>query len=467
LKMEELNPQSAIRNPQSSWLPALANRPWLVLGSSLAITAVMGLFAVRIGYDHNLLHLQAGNLDSVKWEQTLIEHTAGASWHALSYTATPEEALALKARYEKEPGISRVVEVASLVPPDQQGKLEQLRDIQHRLRKLPERGVIIPHSLPKPEEMLATTDRILQALKPLLGEGAHPLLVQLGCNVKFLHEKLAAATSPLAAARLQQFDEFLTRDLAEDLHKLQDVSTPAGIALTDLPPSLKERYVGQSGKWLLQAFARESLWEYDALDRFVEQIHKVDPEATGKPFATLEGLRCMKERFEWAGLYALLAIVAIFYFDFRSLRHTLIALAPLAMGMVVSLGVMSLLGLPLNPANMIAFPLILGVGADNGIHVLNDYLRDRGQGEYTLRRTMGQGIMVKALTTIIGFGTLMLSQHRGLASLGLILTLGVGCCMLTALVFLPAVLRLASLRHLPAPTAHSQSPVLAAERVAA
>src|SRR6185295_175573 len=104
--------------------------------------------------------------------------------------------------------------------------------------------------------------------------------------------------------------------------------------------------------------------------RFVEQVVAIDPEATGKPFATLEGLRSMKQGFEWAGVYALIAIVLVFYLDFRSLRHTLIALSPLAMGMVAALGIMSLFGLPLNPANMIAFPLILGVGADNGVHVL-------------------------------------------------------------------------------------------------
>jgi predicted RND superfamily exporter protein len=155
----------------------------------------------------------------------------------------------------------------------------------------------------------------------------------------------------------------------------------------------------------------------------------------------------MKMGFEAAAIYALLAIVIVFYADFRSFRHTLIALSPLDMGVIVSLGVMSFFGLPLNPANMIAFPLILGVGADNGVHVLHDYLHHRGQRPYRLKRATGRGIMVAAMTTILGFGTLMISRHRGLASLGFILSLGVGCCMVTALVFLPSALRLLSQRH--------------------
>jgi predicted RND superfamily exporter protein len=133
-------------------------------------------------------------------------------------------------------------------------------------------------------------------------------------------------------------------------------------------------------------------------------------------------------------------MLIVLLLDFGKLKHTLVALLPLAMGMGATLGVMALLGAPLNPANMIAFPLILGVGADNGVHVLHDFRsRDRTR-RYRLNHATGRGIMVAALTTILGFGTLMLAQHRGMASLGLILTVGVTCCMATALVFLPALL---------------------------
>ena len=84
--------------------------------------------------------------------------------------------------------------------------------------------------------------------------------------------------------------------------------------------------------------------------------------------------------------------------------------------------------------------LILGVGVDNGVHVLHDYLLRRSEGRATISYPIGRGVLVKALTTMIGFGTLMISSERGLAGLGFILTLGVGCCMLSSLVFLPALL---------------------------
>ena len=103
--------------------------------------------------------------------------------------------------------------------------------------------------------------------------------------------------------------------------------------------------------------------------------------------------------------------------------------------------------IPLNPANMIALPLILGVGADNGVHIVHDYLARRGQGRYELCRSTGRGIFVAALTTVLGFGTLMIAHHRGLAGLGLLLTIGISCCLAAALVFLPSLLRIVSTRR--------------------
>ena len=405
----------------------------------------------RVRYDHNLLHLQARDLDSVRWETTLIEHTDGASWHALSTTNTPEEALALKARFEKLPEVSRVVEIASLVPRDQDRKVVLLREMGLALQMLPPRGTPVPHSPPdlsSPAAVGRQAASLEEALAGLVNQlqfatpGEVPVLAELRNAVQALHDRIAGMNPAVALLRLSDFERRLKGDLAEDLHRLRDVATPMPIALADLPPALRERYVGRTGKWLLSVFARDCLWDYGPLEHFTRQVQTVDPDATGKPFGTVEGLKSLKSGFQGAGCYALAVIVLVLLADFRNLRHALVALAPLALGLLLSLGVLGLCGLPLNPANMIALPLILGVGVDNGVHVLHDYLLRRREGQTTISRAIGRGVLVKALTTMIGFGTLMVSSHRGLFGLGFILTLGVGCCMLTALVVLPAVLRL-------------------------
>jgi hopanoid biosynthesis associated RND transporter like protein HpnN len=436
------SPTTSRHSPeQESWLPLLWRRPRWVLAAAICLTVGLGLCALRVSYDHNLLHLQARGLDAVKWELTLIEHTAGASWHALSYTSTPEEALALKERYEKLPEVSRVVEVASLVPRDQGFKIELLRDIRRRLEHLPERGGRIPHSRPNARELTTELSHVLAQLVPLANASRQRLLSELRDSLQaFVTELRRISPDGPKEARLQDFEERMAGSLAEDLYRLRDVATPAPITESDLPADLRIRYIGQSGKWLLQVFAKDCLWDFKPLHHFTRQIMKVDPEATGKPFATVEGLQAMKNGFARAGFYALLVITVVLAVDFRSLRCTLLALTPLALGVLFTLGILGLLGIPLNPANMIAFPLILGVGVDNGVHVLHDHLLRRRQGMVTISRAIGRGVLVKALTAMIGFGTLMISSERGLAGLGFILLLGVACSMASALVFLPAIL---------------------------
>jgi uncharacterized protein len=427
----------------ATWFPGLTRKPQLVVGATLIVAAAMGCLALRVRYDHNLLHLQARDLESVKWESTLIDHTAGASWHAQSYTARPEEALTLKAKYEALPEVSRVVEVASLIPMDQKKKLPLLQEIRTRLANLPERDATIPHLRPSSHDLKTELACLIGQLQPLADTCPQAMLTELRRDLSTLLDRLSDLPSAgLAEERLQRFEERLTCDLATDLRQLRDVAVPEPIVLDNLPLPLRERYVGKTGKWLLQVFGKECLWDFQPLEHFVDQIRSVDPEATGKPFATVEGLKAMKSGFTWAGVYAFCAIIVVLLCDFRDLRRTLLAFSPLGLGLCLALGFMGLLGLPLNPANMIALPLILGVGIDNGVHVLHDYLAQKAEGRCQLSRAIGRGVLVKALTTMIGFGTLMISTQQGLAGLGFCLTLGVTCCMVMALVFLPALLLL-------------------------
>lgn len=436
------------------WLAWLMRRPRWVLMCCGVATLVLAGFALNINYDHNLLNLQAPQMDSVQWEKKLTAHMDDSSWYAVSWTMTPEEALAQKAKYEQLPDVSMVVTMAALLPADQERKIELLADIYQRLRKLPKRGQIIAHSAPGMDDVKQTGERVLKLLaakqKEKPNEGMARLQTSLQRLLKSIRDRegepngviQAVHLSPPQSVRdqLKQYDEWITRDLAEDLHRLRDVSTPTPIRLDDLPANLRERYIGKNGKWLVRIFSKTCLWDFEPLGKFVEQVRSVEPGATGRPFTTLEGLTAMQSGFLWAGLYALLAMVLVLYLDFGGVKQTLVALMPLTLGMIATLGVMALCGFALNPANMIAFPLILGVGADNGVHVLHDFQgRDRKQ-RYRLTHITGFGILIKALTTVLGFGTLMIAQHRGMASLGLILAVGVTCCMLTALVFLPALL---------------------------
>src|SRR5262249_34199671 len=156
-------------------------------------------------------------------------------------------------------------------------------------------------------QLLSELSCLIGQLQPLADSSAQPLLADLRHSLQALHDHVAdLPRADVVERRLQDFDQRLAGDLAEDLHRLRDVSTPAPIRVTDLPVDLRERHIGKNGKWLLRVFGKDCLWEFEPLEHFTNQVRTVDPEATGKPFATVEGLKAMKNGFQWAGVYALL-----------------------------------------------------------------------------------------------------------------------------------------------------------------
>src|SRR6185295_9067312 len=116
-------------------------------------------------------------------------------------------------------------------------------------------------------------------------------------------------------------------------------------------------------------------------------------------------------------------ILGLIYLECRSIRWSLLAALPLAIGLLQMFGLLGLLNIPLNPANVIAIPIILGVGVDYGMHVVYDYRSQRGP--YRISPSTARSVFVDALTTAVGFGALMIAKHQGLLSLGRVLTIGV------------------------------------------
>jgi len=158
-----------------TWLPILSRRPLVVVAAGGFATLVLGLCALRVNYDHNLLHLQARDLDSVKWEMVLIERTAGASLARGQCLQHAEGGAGAEAEFEKLPDVSRVVEVATLVPTEQDKKLPLLADMHKRLTYLPPRGARIPHAMPDLKLLQESLGALIQNLPthaPTSGSGA-------------------------------------------------------------------------------------------------------------------------------------------------------------------------------------------------------------------------------------------------------------------------------------------------------
>lgn len=416
--------------PVHTWIAPLMRHPRFVALAVIACSLALGGGLHELEYDHNLLNLQADGLESVKVEKKLLAECDQSVWYALSIADSREELLARKARLEALPSVERIDEIASLLPGDEERKGPAIERIGSRLATLPERPPEIP---------VDRLDALGETLAWAQGEASkRPGGLRTAWHLERIRESLRTKGPEECYRALAAFQQRAAGDLLSRLHSLAAVANPEPPALDDLPPSLVERFVGSSGRHLLKIYGRGDIWNFESLERFVREVRSVDPRATGNPLQAYEASLEMKRSYEQAGLWALAVILVVLWLDFRNLTHAFLAVLPLALGMAQMLGLMGLVGIDLNPANLIGIPLILGIAVDYGVHVVHDFLER--PGPYRMSASTANSVLVDALTTILGFGALMVASHRGLESLGRVLTLGVTTCTITSLVFLPAVL---------------------------
>ena len=412
-----------------SWLEPLFARPRLLLSATALLTAGVATGLGHLWYDHNLLHLQAKGLESVELEEQLLRRSDLNTCFALSISDSREELLANKQRLLQLPCVKRVEEIASQFPPADERKQWLIAQIHQRLANLPMAPPQIPVS------SLEELAQMLLAVRPLM---TGPVAEEFQRRLNEISRAATQLSPSECLARISDYQGRVAEELLGRLHALYAVSQPEPPQLTDLPPSLVNRFVSRNGKQLMKIYSKADIWDMVGMEQFVSAVRSVDPRATGNPMQIYEGSRLMKRSYEEAALYALLMIVPVVFFDFRSLRYTLLAMLPLGLGMLQMFGLMGLLNIPLNPANMIVLPLILGIGIDAGVHVVHDFRSQRGR--YRISASTASAVVINSVTNMAGFGSLMIASHRGLQSLGRVLTIGLSCCLFTALLMLPAML---------------------------
>jgi predicted RND superfamily exporter protein len=185
-------------------------------------------------------------------------------------------------------------------------------------------------------------------------------------------------------------------------------------------------------------YPNHDVWQRGPQEKFVEELRSVDPAVTGTPVQLLEYATLLKNSYVEAAFYSLAAIALLVFLHFRSVICVVLALLPVAIGTIWMVGWMGWQGIQFNLANIMTLPLVIGIGVTNGIHILNRFAEEQNPG--ILAKSTGKAVLVSGLTTIAGFGSLILAKHQGIESLGYVMSVGVGTCMLAGLTFLPALL---------------------------
>jgi hypothetical protein len=424
-------------------------RPGLVTALALALCALAATQARNVHFDYNLLNMQSAGLPAVVFEKKLIASADKSVLFGAVVVDSLEQAAEWEARIRRLPAVSAVESLSRFLNEDQSGKLELVRRIKAEIAPL---RFASPDAAPVD---LPELSRTLWALHGYLGlalrevdeEADEPelrrQLMSLREAIGELRKEMlsdAPVTTQAHAVKLAAFQQALLNDVRETFAALQTQDDRAPLQVADLPPTLRDRFVGVTGKHLLQIYPQSNVWQRVHQKEFIDQLRTVDPNVTGTPVQLYEYTTLLKESYEEAAWYSLAVIVVLVFLHFRSVGAVLLALLPVAIGSLWLLGLMGWRGVSFNPANIMTLPLVIGIGVTNGIHILNRFTEERSPG--ILAKSTGKALLVSGLTTIAGFGSLMLADHQGIASLGYVMAAGVAACMVAALTCLPALLNL-------------------------
>ncbi|MCR6632770.1 MAG: MMPL family transporter [Magnetospirillum sp.] len=406
----------------------LRTGPKVVVGAAVALGVAAAAVALTLRFDFDPLHLQNPRAESVGAFRDLAADPASSPYGIEITVADPSAADALARRLEGKPEIAFALTLSSLVPDHQGEKLAVIADLDH----------LLGPTLNPPETMPAPT---ATELSTSLDEAARAWE-----SAGFTQPALVLR-QVLARGRVEAFAEAVAGGVPPLLTQLRRLLASEPVTADSLPPRLVRDWVGQGGEGRVSVQPARPLSSPAEMHRFVAAVRAVEPMVSGAPVAIVDSGQVAVAAFAQAGAAALAAAVLLLSMVMRRPVETVLVLAPLLLGVLLALAALALSGVAINFANIIAFPLLLGIGVAFNVYFVMGWRKDVA----LLSSATARAVLFSALTTGVSFGALALSSHRGTASLGLVLMVGLALMVLASALFLPAVFALVERRRSPRP----------------
>ena len=400
-------------------------------------TIIFVALLTRVKFDPNTLNIQDPDNESVRTFQSLLSDKDTSPWIGTVLATGKDEALQLTRKLVQLPLVDKTVWIGDFIPKNQDAKLDIIEEMGLLLGDIPARAKAPPIT---GEEQKQSLEAILEKLKGMKTIDSDPGLVQLKDNLRDYIEYLSIFKPDRQREQLSVLQKSLVASLPGRLASLQRSLDAQPVSMENLPPALVNRWHNGKDKFLIEVYPRENINNNDAMRRFVAQVRAADDRVVGPPVVNIEASDAVVSAFQQAFLYAFITITVLLLFLLDRKTDTLYIVVPLIISAISTGAISVLLDIPFNFANIIALPLILGIGVDSGIHILHRF-RTAPPGDNNLLSTSSaRAIVVSALTTVCSIGNLAMSPHRGTASMGIILTIGVCVTLVCMLILLPSML---------------------------
>lgn len=397
-----------------------------VLWGALALGVLAAAALPFARFDDSPLNLRDPESESVATLFDLLKDDRFNPFRAAVLAKNAEEAEKIAEKLRALPEVKRVETVRDLVPDRQDEKLAMLGDLALMLTPVLSPGEQRPPPAPRELRAAIADLRAAAEAEAARSPGARRLADALG---RF-------QTSDENLGRLQTA---LLANLPPMLSELADSVSADEVTLAEVPPMLLARRQTPDGRVLVEIFPKAEPHDQAGRRRFVTAVQDVFPEASGEAIAITEGGRAVIRSFYQAGAFTFALITLLLAVVLRSARDLLMAMAPLILAGLLTVATTVIIDVPFNFANVIVLPLLFGLGVSSGINMA---VRGRQQGPRSLLITSTpRAVLFSALTAIGSFGSLALSTHPGMASMGLLLTVALLYSTVCTLIVLP------SLRH--------------------
>lgn len=431
----------------------LASRRIPVLLALVVVTGFLLYNALHITFDYNYLNMEPKGLRSIQLQDAVIDEFDVTPDMLLVTTNSVEKARDVSKAARELKSVGMVTSISDFVPSaDERSKrLPYIRAIRSDLTQdQTPSSLSVSDADALVDQLYRLEDNIIELgqlayvggqekvdrkTRDLVGDLTLPA-VERKSVVTRLVDSLNADRSA-GITRLGEFESAYEPDMHREA---LEMTSEAAVDVPDLPASIRNQFVSNDGSsYLVSIYPRQQVWDFEFLGRLTDQMHRIDPRITGLPPIFYILIQYIARDGRTAAILALAVIFILLLIDFRRLSLAVMAMTTLAVGAVWMVGLMHLLGMQFNIVNTIAIPLILGIGIDDSVHILNRYLEE-GPGRLRVAyASTGKAVILTSLTTMIAFGSLGFAVYRGLASLGLTLFIGVGTALLTTALLLPAL----------------------------
>lgn len=439
---------------------------------ALVVTAIiiLGYHGSTITMDYNYLNMEPEGLESIELQDKMIEKLNISSDYAYITASTIDEAYQFTEAAKDMSTSGMVQSIVDFLPPESEQKtrkkiVTEIRDrmktadistafSEQDMKGFTEEVVRLEMNLIEIQDLalIGMQDKVYMKTGLLIGY----LPEDEDMAIRDLQEKIDHYIGDPQAGLLTKFIEKIRNKTPELTDKMADfhlqfanafkpavvkMANPETITLETLPENIKNQYVGKSGgSYLVTVYPKGNVWDFNFLDRFTKELADVSPSSTGLPPVFKRLMDLIGEDGTKATVLALIVIMVLLLIDFRSVRKMVLAVVPLVVGVLWMLGVMEISGLQLTLMNIMAIPMIIGIGIDDGVHVIHRYQIEGKSAHMEVFSSTGRAILLTSLTTMLCFGSLWFAVYRGLGSMGIALFIGVGTCFFATIFVIPAII---------------------------